>query len=1024
MRCGKQGSSAKRRLPILVLGGFIGLIVLIPANAQQQIHRNGFEGKQTSWLRGEDNVRAEEKTHSLSSEYARSGTNSEFIQLICPDAKNEANQATYYYPTPPAPVSDDLIASVYVKANRSGIQFQARLVLPKERNPKQIDEPMTVIITGDTYKLTRRWQKLDLSNPMKLIKDQQQLLRLQLQRDVDLTDAYIDRLIVNLYTGPGQIDVYLDDLEIGPVRQQAPPQPKFIPKKDGITVTLPKPTVERPRSGYPVRMEGDKLFVDNKPFFFRAIRYSDTPLKTLRDAGFNTIWFDSNVPVERIEEAIGHGFWIVPSLPLLGDSKPDGKGTLTSRGGNDLATARDVEGLATAITRFISGDSVLFWDLGGALQIEKMGQLEQTARAVGLSDPHRPRGADFWDGFGTGSHFIEMVGTHRYPLLTSLELTKYRDWLTQRRQLTAGNALHWTWIQTHIPDWQTQLVYGKKSDESYKEPIGPQPEQIRLLTYLGMAAGCRGLAFSSDRFLADSHQGRDRLLMMALLNQEITMLEPILLSLRDAPSWIETNNPFVKAAVLRSDKGILVMPIWLGGGAQYVPQKGDMANLTMIVPLIPDGAQPWELSPARVQSLEFNSQRTLSGTKIVLPEFDLTSAIVFTSDLTPSGLVVQWQNHSRRIAPQAAQWARDLAIVQLEKVRKTHLELEELAPPVLNAIDLLRQSETRIEQARKYEQARDYPNAYFEAMRALRPLRIIMRAHWEHATRTIDFPSASPFAVSYFTLPRHWELHRELKGTTAGANALRDGDFEAVANRTEFVPAARKKGLEDEIPKKDEKKDKDGKIIKSVEDLLKEREEKARNKYAGAPIASLPGWTMQQETLDAVELQARLVPSELARVVRPEKKPKKKDRYDPSNGLNTDAPDPPEPTLGESVLRLVIDPKIVLSKDGKPQPAPAALERTYLAVSSPAVRLQPGTWVRISGWVCVPATIQASADGMLLYDSAGGEAMGLRLTEASGWKKYHFYRKVPASGVVWVTVALTGIGTVYVDDLRIEPLIK
>ena len=36
------------------------------------------------------------------------------------------------------------------------------------------------------------------------------------------------------------------------------------------------------------------------------------------------------------------------------------------------------------------------------------------------------------------------------------------------------------------------------------EPIGPQPEQIRLLTYLGLAAGCRGLAFSSDRFLEDN----------------------------------------------------------------------------------------------------------------------------------------------------------------------------------------------------------------------------------------------------------------------------------------------------------------------------------------------------------------------------------------------------------------------------------------------------------------------------------------------------------------------------------------
>ena len=64
----------------------------------------------------------------------------------------------------------------------------------------------------------------------------------------------------------------------------------------------------------------------------------------------------------------------------------------------------------------------------------------------------------------------------------------------------------------------------------FAEPIGPQPEQIRLLTYTALGAGCRGLGFWSDRFLADSHTGRDRLLQLALLNQELQMLEPLLVT--------------------------------------------------------------------------------------------------------------------------------------------------------------------------------------------------------------------------------------------------------------------------------------------------------------------------------------------------------------------------------------------------------------------------------------------------------------------------------------------------------------
>jgi hypothetical protein len=82
--------------------------------------------------------------------------------------------------------------------------------------------------------------------------------------------------------------------------------------------------------------------------------------------------------------------------------------------------------------------------------------------------------------------------------------------------------------------------------------------------------------------------------------------------------------------------------------------------------------------------------------------------------------------------------------------------------------------------------------------------------------------------------------------------------------------------------------------------------------------------------------------------------------------------------------------------------------------------------VQISAWVKVywPG-IKASVDGALLYDSAGGEALGVRMTgETKGWKKYTLYRRVPPSGSVNVTLALTGMGKVYFDEVRIEPMVR
>ena len=79
--------------------------------------------------------------------------------------------------------------------------------------------------------------------------------------------------------------------------------------------------------------------------------------------------------------------------------------------------------------------------------------------------------------------------------------------------------------------------------------------------------------------------------------------------------------------------------------------------------------------------------------------------------------------------------------------------------------------------------------------------------------------------------------------------------------------------------------------------------------------------------------------------------------------------------------------------------------------------------MRISAWVRVPKQLVGSIDGALIYDSAGGEPLAVRLTEPMPWKEYVSYRRVPASGKIHVTLALSGMGSAYFDDIRIEPLL-
>ena len=881
----------------------------------QQIHRNPFEAVKPSWVKSGFDAPYEETAHAISDQVWHDGQRSEMITL---QAK-AGNFIHYQYSTGRVPIGEEMSASLWVKANRPGIQLMARIILPNERDPNNLENRLTTFIRGDSYRNAGRWQRLELGRAVQLTKQQQQLMQAQAQRALNFSEAYVDALVLNVYAGPGATEVWIDDLEVGPVTSAASES-----AGPGQNITKPGAAPKPGGRNLVVEFNGNQLLVGGKKIFFHGIRQTDTPLRALRDAGFNTVFFDYAASPALLQEAVDLGFWVVPHLKVLSED----------------ARLASSDGITKEISRYTENDAVLFWHLGGTMAFEQSVLISRAAQIIRQADPGRPITADVWDGLMPYSRTLNLIEVHRWPLMTTLEMPRYREWLEQRRKLANPGVFTWTWIQTHMPDWFTNVLYERSSAAAFNEPIGPQPEHIRLLTYTALASGCKGLGFWSDRFLADSHQGRDRLLCCAILNQELEMLEPLLVSVDEAPQWIDTSVPDVKAAVMRTAKGLLVLPIWQGKGAQFVPGQAAVSKLSMVVPQVPQSSQAWEISPADIWRLR--SERVVGGTKITIPEFGLTSAIVFTSD---NNVVVRFQEQARARRRDTSQYTYDMALYEMEKVLKIQEELEKQGHTLPDAQNLINDAQARLKSAYERHKNQDYPEAYRESQRALRPVRILMRAQWEQAVKSLDSPVSSPYAVTFFTLPRHWKFMEEVKRSIPTANVLPGGDFEIIPERTQ------------------------------------------------------DSWKVEEPTLDEVELLAQRVGEiKLPLTVK--------------DGTPTALESPQQ---GKQCAMLQIKPK--------KGPAPPALERTLLAITSPTVRLQPGTLVQISGWVRIPQGVASSPDGALFYDSAGGEPLAIRLTDATPWKKLTLYRRVPASGTLNVTLALTGIGTVYFDDIRIEPLV-
>lgn len=930
----KRGRSSRfcGSLTRVGVGLAIGLLAFASWTfAQTAIHKNGFETK-LGWLKASADTPFEGIAHRIDPLDPHNGQGSEHIEL---DVK-QGKSIHYVYPTGKAAINEELRAVVWLRANRPGIQLMARVVLPNERDPNNLQFQMTTYIHGDAYQQTGQWQLLEIGRPVTLAKVQQQLMTRQLGRNMDFTGAYVDALVLNLNAGPGPTKVWIDDLEIGPVASGN--IPASVPERIDNNNPSKIPNVSRPGGrGSSVQFSGNHLMVGNQRMFFRAIRYTDTMLPVLRNAGFNTICFGRAVNPALVNEAAELGMWIVPEFRVTNDE------------GLPLAP----EAITKQVNRHADNDAVLFHRIGGLFSFEQAPLVSRATQIARAADPGHPIAADVWDGLMPYSRSVNLLGVHRFPLMTTLELPKYREFLETRRKLAAPGVFTWTWIQTHLPDWHSELLYNQSAQTEFKDPVGPQPEQIRLLAYTALSSGCRGLAYWSDRFLADSHQGRDRLLCCALLNQEMDMIKDLLVTVEDPPQWIDTSVKDIKAAVMRCNQGVLVMPIWQGKFSQFVPGQAAVSKLTMVVPQVPKTTQAWEVSPGDVRGLKV--ERIDKGLKVTLPEFGLTSMVVFTSD---TNLMGRFQDQARARRQRAAQWSHDLAVYEYEKVAKVHIQLEQMGVTLPDGNSLLADSKRRWQKSKELWEGRNFAEAYHEAERSLRSLRILMRAHWEKAVRGLDTPVASPYAVSFYTLPKHWQFMNQKSNATASANLLHGGDFELPAERVQET------------------------------------------------------WKLEKSSLDDVEMIAeRVSKMKVARggpvVPKDSKEPREK------KILPKAAETPIE---GQQCLMFQVKQRL-------DRPAPPALERTTLALSSPALKLPPGTLVQISGWVNIPAPITASPDGALLYDSAGGEPFAIRWSEPMPWQKFTVYRRVPASGTINVTVSLTGLGTVYFDDLRIEPLV-
>jgi hypothetical protein len=723
----------------------------------------GFEGPETSWCPAGANVRWQAEFHGRVQGEARTGDGCERLRI----SAAEGNHIYFAHDIGRARIIDELIPTVQVRADRPGIQLFARVVLPRTQDPGT-RRPVAMYIPGSTYKQSGRWEQLHVDGIPQSLMRQTRVLRTQLGPSVDPREAYVDQVVLNVYSGPGVASLWIDDLDVAGYVAADPVTPTpvttqtaSLPRTGSLVPVRRRENAEAsPSRRGRIQLNNSILSVDGRPTFVRAVQYQGEPLALLKQLGFNVVWLPQLASTEFVDQAREQGLWLIcppPRQPVATGLSP---------------VDEAIPPIGPAY------DRVLVWDLGSGLSRDRLATTRQWAEQVQLADRQggRPLICRPESELRAYSHPVDLLLIGRSPIGTSLELNDYGTWVRERPRLARPGTPIWTTVQTQpapslVQQWQ---VLGRGATA----PTTMAAEQIRLMVYTAVTAGSRGLLFESQSPLsADDPDTQQRAMALELLNLELDLIEPWLAAGNFVATVSADKEPEVIGGVLQAEHARLLVPLWSARGAQFVSGQAAGKSISFIVPGIPEASQAYVLTPGGLEPIR--RKRDTGGVRVTIDEFGLTSLVLFTSEQL---VVNSLSRRAAQVGQRAAELQHRLAQAKLREVQQVGQQLAGSRIVDAQVPGWLGAAQQNLQHSKGLLASRQYSAAYLFAERAMRSLRLAQRSCWEAAINGLRSPISSPAAVGFRTLPWHRELTERVSRGPSGENRLPEGQFEDLGS--------------------------------------------------------------------------------------------------------------------------------------------------------------------------------------------------------------------------------------------------
>ena len=482
----------------------------------------------------------------------------------------------------------DYDARIRIRSDRTGITAHARIVFPHAID-KRTNEAVSVLVLCDKYDAPGSWQELRINGLAKRLNEHIRYVRGLNGRAVDVSGAYIDGHVLNIFGGPGTTNVLVGEshttgnVSLGSVRAG--------PDYDRRTQQI-SPVAKRPRA----TIDGGLLRLGEELFVPSVLEYRGEPLAMVAKLGFNTVVL-SHLPSARfMADVEQNNLWVMCPPPL-----------------------RSLMGSTQSL------DRVIFWNMGkviGRPTLEYSKAIEQ----LRMDDPRQRLlvcGAGSEESMDTGSlrhvaRFADViVADFGVQNASGDSIVNRFDRLHQRDRATGSQSLTWAKVD---------------SNDSLFRQSGVEVLQAAI------AAGANGIWFQSNGPLNENDAKTQlRRTTIAAANLKLQSIRPWAVGVGQRRVVSRTAQPRTRVVQIVANDAALLLIVR--------DNSLDSQPIVITSPTTTESSDAFQLLPTGLRPLK--TRRVSGGLAITVDEVDPTSPLVVTENRIATNQLARFASATR-----------------------------------------------------------------------------------------------------------------------------------------------------------------------------------------------------------------------------------------------------------------------------------------------------------------------------------------------------------------------------------------